>query len=370
MIKRKNPTDYDYFERMQLFETPVAKIIDIGIEIPDRVVSNEEIAEIIDAPAKLKKALPGIIERSTGNKNRVYAPQGTLPSDLAIAAIDDLTQRTGIDIHDVDTLIFASTDMDMMEPATANIVQAKLGIKRINAFDVSNACNSFLQAMNLANSLLATGAARRIIVCSGELGSNVTCKELKDVKELRVKMGGLTIADGGAAVLMEPTTCESGEGLGISEINLMSMGEHWKLCHVPQEIDWREQGEAIYPWFYLDMPALAQIARRYSIEYFQGYERIRQDVYGEKNFTESLDFFVPHQISRKMIETISFKAMKMDSEKVTITADIFGNTASTAIPMALRWLIDNERLKIGTGQDCFLYGAASGFGMGHIRIKL
>ncbi len=356
----------DYFERLQHYATPVSRIVDIGILIPDRIVGNEEIASLVDAPYRLKQALPEIILRTTGNQDRVYAQKGTVPSDLAVGAIADLLTRAGIDIREVDTLIFASTDMDIFEPATANIVQERIGLKKVNAFDVTNACNSFLQAMNVSNSLIATGAARRVIICSGELGSAVCNREVKDVRDLRYKMGGLTLGDGGAAILMEAADGPS----GLTEINLMSLGEHWPLCHVPDRLDWRTNGVPLdpWPWFYLDMPALAKIARRYTLEYLREYQRLRNRDLGEQHFMEALAYLVPHQISRKLIEDLCCE-MKIDVETVAITAHLYGNTASTAIPIALRWLIDQGKLTLGSGQECFLYGAASGFGMGHIRFR-
>jgi len=201
--KKLNPlktTEQPYFFRgLQQYKRPHSRIVDIGVEIPKNRVSNEDIAQMLQAPEKLKRKIPGIIERTTGNKYRTYAPESSVPSDLAVAAIFDLIKRTGLRLETVDTLIFSSTDIDMMEPATANIVQEKLGLKVVNSFDVSNACNSFLQAMNLANSLIISGAAQRVLICSGEMSSAVANKELSDISELRVKMGGLTSADGRTA---------------------------------------------------------------------------------------------------------------------------------------------------------------------------
>jgi len=361
----KNIREYYDFQRMQKMPDPRSRVVEIGVHIPSRTVSNQEIAEMVKAPERLKRSLPELIQRSTGGRNRVYAPEGTVPSDLAVLAIFDLVKRANLEISTVDTLIFASTDMDMMEPATANIVQERLGLKCVNSFDVSNACNSFLQAMNIGNSMIATGAAERVLICSGELGSVVCSREIADTAELRTKMGGLTLGDAGAALLLEAAN----NGIGLTEINLMAYGEHWRLCHVPEKEDWRENGGAINPWFYLDMPALAKIARRYSLRYFRDYEIIRREFYGEKDFADSLDFFVPHQISRKLIEDVCIGEMKMPIEKVAITADIYGNTASTAIPLALRYLMDRGELVPGSGAECFLYGAASGFGIGHIRMR-
>jgi len=357
----------DYFGQLQSYSAPVSRIVEIGVELPERVVSNEEIAELVNASAKLKKSLPGMIKRTTGNRDRLYAPEGAVPSDLAVAATHDCLKRAGCTIDDVDTLIFSSTDMDMFEPATSNIVQAKLGKKVVNAFDVSNACNSFLQGMNMGNSLIATGAAKRVLVCSGEMGSAVANFELSDPKELRTKMGGLTIADAGAAILLEAADPDSDSG--IKEINLMSLGEHWELCHVPENLDWRLEKGTTNPWFYLDMPGLAKVARHHTLKYFEDYKELRKDRVGEKQLLDAVDFFIPHQISRTMLEKIFVDTMKMDPEKVIITADTYGNTASTAIPLALRWLMDNGLLELGSGKTCYLYGAASGFGIGHMRVK-
>ena len=350
---------------MQVYNTPVAQVVAIGAEVPTRIVDNDEIAEMVNAPKAIKKILAKLIYRSTRNKTRVYAEEGTAPSDLAVKAAHDAMSRTDLKWSDIDTLIFSSTDMDTLEPATANIVQHKLGIKVINAFDVTNACNSFLQAMNVANSLIATRAAHRVLICSGEVGSYVCNLELEKMSDLAVKMGGLTLGDGGAAMILEGSDGKS----GLLEVNLMSMGEHWHLCHVPETTDWRQNGGVIHGWFYLDMPGLAKVAKTLSVTYFSEYNRMRQEMHAEGYFMDSLAQVVPHQISKRFIDDIA-GAVKMDMSRICITADQYGNTASTSIPIALQMLIDKGTLTLGSGQDVFLYGAASGFGMGHIRLRM
>jgi 3-oxoacyl-(acyl-carrier-protein) synthase III len=359
-------TDPIFFSKLQTYATPNARIAAIGVEIPANAVSNEALAQQVQAPEELRNKLPGLIYRTTGIEYRTYAPAHTTPSELAVSAVSDMLARTDTDLAEVDTLIFASTDMDMMEPATANILQRQLGLQMVNAFDVSNACNSFLQAMNVGNSLIATGAARKVLICSGEMGSAVANKELADVDELRVKLGGLTIGDAGAAMLLEPST----DARGLLEINLLSLGEHWQLCHVPERVDWRRHGGAVNPWFYLDMPELAKVARHYTVQYMKAYDDVRAVAADTRVLSDTFDFFIPHQISRRMIEQVCLESLGMAPEKVVITAHRYGNTASTAIPLALRWLIDQGQLELGSGQECFLYGAASGFGIGHIRVRV
>lgn len=361
---------YALLRQMQVYTPPVSRIVAIGVSLPERVVDNNEIARMMDAPALVKRLLPAFIYRITGNRTRRYAPPGTSPSDLAIDAIRQALQRANLDVSDIDTLIFSSTDMDMLEPATANIVQQKLGIRIINSFDVTNACNSMLQAMNIANSLIATGAAKRVIVCSGELGSNVCNRKLKSLEELDVKLGGMTLGDAGAAVIMERSDGHS----GLTEINLVSLGEHWELCHVPENVDWRHRKDgsvgSIHGWFFLRMSGLANVARDMTKQYFEEYADYRGRHYTEKNVFQSVDHVIPHQISRRFIENIARDVDPGSMDRIVITADIYGNTASTAIPLAMNMIMEQNRTRFGSGQTALLYGAASGFSIGHIRMIL
>lgn len=352
--------------QMQVYTPPVSKIIAIGASLPERVVDNDEIAHMVEAPALVKRLLPAFIYRITGNRTRRYAPPGTSPSDLAIDAARQALQRANLEVSDIDTLIFASTDMDMLEPATANIVQQKLGIRVINSFDVTNACNSMLQAMNIANSLIASGAAKRALICSGELGSNVCNLKLKSLEELDIKLGGMTLGDAGAAVIM----ARSDDGSGLTEINLTSLGEHWELCHVPENTDWRQVQGSIHGWFFLRMSGLANVARDMTRQYFAEYGEYRARHCAEKNVFQTVDHIIPHQISRRFIENIARDIDPGGMDRIVITADLYGNTASTAIPLAMNMLMQQGRTRFGSGQTALLYGAASGFSIGHIRMIL
>lgn len=416
---------------MQVYgDEPVARVTGIGAFLPETEVDNDAIAARVEAPSFLRARLASLITRATGSKTRREAPSGTYPSDLALPACLQALEEAGIEASEVDTLIFASTDLDVMEPATANILQKKLGISVVNAFDVSNACNSFLQGLNVANSLIATGAARRVLVASGEAGTHFASRRVESIADLNVKLGGLTLGDAGAAMVVEAAAlaviddCDHPEGeehngknekggvvppsqqrqlqeqkagrrgnkkqsrSGFVEINLMSLGEHWELCRVPPNArTWRLRGDSrkgenvdvggsIHGWFYLDMSALAVVAREWSVRYFREYGAYRCAAHGEKSAGdpfESLSWVVPHQISRRFIERISrdvFDDYPRCMERIVVTADRYGNTASTAIPVALRELMDRGDVELGSGQEVFLYGAASGFSLGHIRIRM
>jgi 3-oxoacyl-[acyl-carrier-protein] synthase-3 len=356
---------------MQVYSSPVSCVTGIGSELPAREVDNQEILRMLDAPPEVQRRLIKLIERVTGVKTRRYAASTTCPSDLACAAAEKALQHSGVPGSDIDTLIFSATDMDMLEPSTANIVQSKLGIRAVNAFDVTNACNSFLQAMNVANSMLSAGAAKKVLITTGEIGSQWVNRQVNSVRELNGKMGGLTLGDAGAAVVME----RADGAAGLLEINLMSLGHHWEACHVPERTNWREvEPRSIHGWFFLDMPELAKVAREASVEYFTDYLAYRRQFAGEHSFLESLTQLIPHQISRRFIEDIGVavaaQTRTFDFKKVCITADIYGNMASTSIPLAISKLLADGVLELGSGQEILMYGAASGFGIGHIRLRL
>jgi 3-oxoacyl-[acyl-carrier-protein] synthase-3 len=321
---------------------------------------------MVEAPQSIKRRLSAVIERVTGVETRRYAEKGTSPSDLAVTACVQALEIAGIDASDIDTLIFASTDMDTLEPATANIVQTKLGIATTNSFDVSNACNSFIQALNVANSLIATGASKCVLIATGEIGSYVANREIHDRDDLRVKLGGLTLGDAGAAMVVGRSDGSS----GITEVNLLSMGEHWKLCHVPETTDWRERDDGtVHGWFYLDMPELAKLVRPTTLDYFTQYKEYRQMACGEDHFMDSIFRLIPHQISTVLIEEMVV-ATDCDPEKICISANVWGNTASASIPLTLQRAIEQSALELGSGLEVLLYGAASGYSLGHLRMKL
>lgn len=360
------PDDYRLLKHMQVYDTPVSRIRAIGTALPDRIVDNDEIIRMIDAPAALKAMIKVYIERGMGVRERRYAAEGVYPSDLAAQACRQVLEAEGVKAASIDTLIFAATDMDVIEPATANILQDKLGIRVVNSFDVRNACNSVLQALNVANSMIANGAAERVLIACAEIGSFWANRAVGSAEEIRLKIGGLTLGDAGTALIVEPADA----GSGILEINLFTKGEHWVTCHVPEDDQWRKRGRSgIGGWFYLDMPELARVAKPLSVDYFKEYLRYRKKAHMESRPEEKLVKLIPHQISRRFIEEIA-DVMGAGKDLPAITADLLGNTGSASIPVTLKLFMDGAGLSFGCGREVLLFGAASGFSIGHIRVRL
>lgn len=170
-----------------------ARITGVATYLPQRTMTSAEVERRIEGYVPYR----GVIERLTGIRSRHIADDDEQASDLAVEAVRRL------DHAGADLLIFASASQDMVEPATAHIVAAKLGLS-CPVFDVKNACNSMLNGMQVAEALILSGAHRRVLVCSGELPSRAIRWRVGGRAQFVNSFAGYTLSDTGAAVLMTP----------------------------------------------------------------------------------------------------------------------------------------------------------------------
>ncbi|MHA7135521.1 3-oxoacyl-ACP synthase III family protein [Oerskovia turbata] len=196
-------------------QAPVAVIAGVGVHLPERTVRVAD-AERALARTSPPGAVPSIpmVSRLTGVKRVHVLPDDWDASDLAVAAAAELLAAQGLTAQDVDLLIFASASQDMVEPATCHIVAAKLGV-RAPVMDVKNACNSVLNAIEVAEALIATGRYGTVLIACGEAPSRAVRWDVPDRATYRLSAPGYTMSDAGAAVLLrrapEPV---AGQGTG------------------------------------------------------------------------------------------------------------------------------------------------------------
>lgn len=201
---------------------PRVGITAAAASLPAREVTTGDLQSRIAAASGLP--LPdGMFAQATGIATRRVAADDEYASDLAVAAARQVLDETGLDPLDVDLLLFASATRDMVEPATAHVVQAALG-SRAHALDVTNACNSFLNGIDLARSMILAGRARRALVVTGETPTRSMRPRLDGMRQARTAFAGYTFGDAGAAVLVEPVA--SG---GIVDVDAETHSEHWSI---------------------------------------------------------------------------------------------------------------------------------------------
>lgn len=331
-------------------------IAGVGKYVPETVVSSKLVAERADLWGKLN--LPsGALERLTGVKERRYALDGEASSDMAARASEVALQRAGVRPGEIDTLIFAAASHDITEPATANILQDKLGARSAHVMDVKNACNSFLNAMDLMDSLIRTGRCKTGLVASGEVLSRCINWEINSLKEFELGIAALTLGDGGGAVVLKAA---EDAGRGILNSEFMSDGSSWELATIKAGGTKYMLDNAV-AYFVSHSAELSKLALRH-------VPPLIKAVLGKTGWQiGNLDLAIPHQVTGRIIAKIS-KVIKLPLDKVMITLDRYGNTAAASIPIALAEAVESGR--IGKGSRVMLVGGASGFSAGAITLVL
>ncbi|MFD0521391.1 3-oxoacyl-ACP synthase III family protein [Paractinoplanes durhamensis] len=195
-------------------------ITGIAYALPAREVPTAELQRRVAVASGLMLP-PRMFEQATGIRRRRIAADDEYASDLAIDAATKVLAETGRDPLDIDLLLFASATRDMAEPATAHVVQAALG-SRAHALDVTNACNSFLNGIDLARSMILAGRATRALVVTGETPTRAMRPKVDGLAQARSAFAGYTFGDAGAAVLIEQVATG-----GIVDIDSDTHSEHW-----------------------------------------------------------------------------------------------------------------------------------------------
>ncbi len=327
----------------------------IGHFLPDDRVLSSEIEDRVRENLDDRLMRSGVIEGLSGIRERRHAEPGTTSSDLAAKAAINALDASDYTADDIDMLIFASASQDITEPATANILQVKTECFNASAVDIKNACNSFVNALDLAASAIETGRAERVLIASGEMLSIAIDWDISGVKDLRTKFAALTLGDAGAAAVLD--TVETGDR-GVYPGKFITDGTHWELSTI--------------------LAGGTLMGRDLSRSYFECQSSALQDLaistlpavikdalYSVGWSIDDVDLFVPHQVSTAVIQTVA-EMLGVPVERRVVTVDRFGNTAAASIPLALSTAHSEGRVK--RGDKILLVGGAAGWSAGVIPI--
>lgn len=324
---------------------PKVQIDSVASVLPPTIITSLELEE------RVRRESPGIdfpsgtIERLTGVRSRRVLAEGLNVSDLAIEAAKLALTRASCTIEDIDLLIFAAASSDVTEPATANIIAAALGA-HCPVFDLKNACNSFVNAMETAEAMIISGKYRRVLIVNGEASSRVIRTSIKDAAGLRRAFAGFTLGDAGAAMILSASDGKR----GILTSKFLSAGEHWHLSSVLG-------GGSRYPrdldkfYFEGETSGLKDV-------FLQFAPPVLEEVLKTTGWSiEDPDVIVTHQVSMKSFDLIANK-FGFDRKKFVIVLPTLGNMVSASIPVALDIAQQEGRLKPGT--KVLVIGLAAG----------
>jgi 3-oxoacyl-[acyl-carrier-protein] synthase-3 len=290
----------------------------VGACLPERVVTNQELATRVDTSDEW------IVQR-TGIQQRYIAAEGETTSTLGTKAALRALQRAGLTPADIDLVICATSTPDYTFPATATQIQAALGITQGVAFDLQAVCSGFVFAVTTADKFLTSGSHKRALVIGAE-----TFSRLLDWED---RTTCVLFGDGAGAVVMEAV--EGGQA-GVIASKLRSDGRH-------------------RPKLYVDGgPSTTKTVghlRMEGKEVFKHAVGMVTDVikacFEDAGITaEDIDWFVPHQANRRIIDASADK-LGIAREKVVVTVDRHGNTSAASIPLALDAAVGDGRIKPG-----------------------
>ncbi|MCZ8019694.1 beta-ketoacyl-ACP synthase III [Novosphingobium sp.] len=310
-------------------------LVGTGSALPERAVSNAELAERVDTSDEW------IVER-TGIRSRHLAGEGETTSSLATAAARAALAAAGLEPQDIGLIVLATCTPDQTFPASATIVQDQLGCHGGIAFDVGAVCSGFLYALGVADSMLRTGAAKRALVIGAETMSRILDWEDRTTCVL--------FGDGAGAVVLEARDVAE-DGPGILASRLHADGAHNELLYVdggPSTTGTvghiRMRGREVF------RHAVVNLAE------------VLGEVLADTGHTpDQLDWVVPHQANQRILDATA-KKLGLPPEKVVVTVDRHANTSAASVPLALDAAIRDGRIQ--PGQLVMLEAMGGGFTWG------
>jgi 3-oxoacyl-[acyl-carrier-protein] synthase-3 len=319
-----------------------AVIAGVGSCLPERVLSNHDLARIVDTSDQW------IVER-TGIRERRIAGEGETTRTLAVKAAQAALDHAGMKAGDIDLIVLATSTPDNTFPATATAVQADLGITKGAAFDLQAVCSGFVYGLTTANSFIHAGQARNAIVIGSETFSRILDWQDRGTCVL--------FGDGAGAVVLK---AEEGKGdiadQGILMCKLHSDGRHGDKLYVdggPSSTKTvgvlRMEGREVFKH------AVGNIA-----------SVMKETIEAAGLKPQDIDWFVPHQANKRILEGTA-KKLGVAEDKVVVTLDRHGNTSAASIPLAFDTAVKDGR--ITRGQLVLMEAMGGGFTWGAVLAR-
>ena len=314
-----------------------AIITGVGGYVPDYILTNEELARMVDTNDEWIMTRVGIKER------HILTEEGLGTSYMARKAAKLLLRKTGVDPDTIDALIVATTTPDYKFPPTSSIVVGKLGLKNAFAFDTSAACAGFMYALDFAASMIKCGRCKRIIVIGAD--------KMSSMVDYTDRQTCVLFGDGAGAVLVEGT---EEEDVGLQDAFFRTDGKGLPFLHM-------KAGGSVCP------PSHFTVDHRLHYIYQEGRTVFRYavtsmgddvaEILNRNGLTnEDVNWVVPHEANLRIIEAVA-KRVNLPMEKIVVNIQRYGNTSGATIPLAM-W--DNEA-NFKKGDNVVLTAFGAGF---------
>jgi 3-oxoacyl-[acyl-carrier-protein] synthase-3 len=313
--------------------TTYARILATGSALPARVVTNADLEKIVDTSDEW-------IRTRTGIRERHVAAEGETTGDLAFRAGQQALTDAGVKASDLDMVVLGTTTPDIIFPATACLIQDRLGANGCMAFDVNAACSGFMYALGIANNFIRTGQVKRALVMGAE---TLTRMVDWDDRQTCVLFG-----DGAGAVVLE-----AANEPGILATCLHADGGYKDLLYNPVGVSVGFKDEKNHG------VRITMKGREVFKVAVKTFDALVGETLAAAGMQEAdVDWLIPHQANLRIIEATA-KRLGISMERVIVTVDKHANTSSGSVPLALDAAVRSGKVK--RGQNLLLEAFGGGF---------
>lgn len=321
-----------------------AAITGVNAWVPDYVLTNAELETLMDTSDEWITTRTGIKER------RILKDPDKATSYIGEMAVRGLLEKTGTKAEEIEFIICATATPDMLFPATANLISARIGAVNAGGYDISAACSGFLFAVSTASKLIEAGLYKKVVVVGAD--------KMSSIIEFTDRATGIIFGDGGGAVLLEP----SKDGDGIQDVIMRSDGEGGKHLH-------QKAGGSLRPATHETVENKEHFVYQEGQVVFKFAVTRMADVAAEimerNNLTaDDVAYLAPHQANKRIIDATADR-MGVGPEKVMLNIHKYGNTTNGTIPL----LLNEYEPKLKKGDNIIIAAFGGGFTWGAIYLK-
>jgi 3-oxoacyl-[acyl-carrier-protein] synthase-3 len=321
------------------------KISALGTYVPPRLLTNADLEKMVDTTNQW------ILER-TGIRERHVVDKGVATSDLAVEAAKKALAQRAIEPSDLDAILVATVTPDMLFPATACLVQHKLGAEQVWGFDLIAACSSFVYALQVGTQFVASGAHKKVLVIGADVMSSII--------DYTDRATCIIFGDGAGAVILEPANDGNAmidflhevDGSGGASLYMPGGGSLNPSTHetVDKKMHYVHQdGQAVFKFAVRKMGEVC-------LKLLERNQLTASDI----------DVFIAHQANKRIIMATADR-VGLPAEKVILNIDRYGNTTSATIPLAMQTARDEGKLK--KGDLVLLASVGAGFTVGATLLR-
>jgi 3-oxoacyl-[acyl-carrier-protein] synthase-3 len=316
-----------------------SRIVGTGSGLPQKIVTNAELASRMDTSDEW-------IQTRTGIRQRHIAEPSQTSSDLALPASREALSAAGLAASDVDLIIVATSTPDYVFPSTACLLQAKLGIKGCPAFDIQAVCSGFVYGLVVADKFIRSGQHKCALVVGAEVFSRIL--------DWNDRGTAVLFGDGAGAVVLR---ADSHPGVMASALH--ADGSHAGILSVPGNVCGGKITGS--PFLRMDGQAVFKFAVKV-------LDEVARETLAQCGLTtKDIDWLIPHQANVRILDATA-KKLGIDASKVVVTVDRHGNTSAASVPLALDQAVRDGRIR--PGQRVMLEGVGGGFTWGAALVEM